>query len=333
MIEEFDCPVCGSDAWATGRTYRYSRGGSGSPRQRVLFEVWFPDHDRVSLTLTWCRRCGFVCYSPRPTALDIDRKYAFTNSPGFTPTHDDDGGLDGSPADDGHAGFSQLRAHDDTRARRLYRQLSPHLGRRGSLLDVGGGHGQLLAPFREAGWSCFVVDYTEQVLPGVERIGSTLGDLAESDRFDGAILSHVLEHLAEPTALLTELRAHLRPDAPVFAEVPLEVWRGIPIHRDPVTHINFFTPTSFFNLFSMNGWEVLDAQCRRFPGERQVVGVIVARPSHASPRLSRGGERETRALLQPGRLARVQHGTRSRGGVQATATRAVRRALRGIMRA
>jgi SAM-dependent methyltransferase len=323
--------MCRDDHWVRGRTYRYARREADrSPRQRVLFEVWFPDDDQVALALTWCRTCGFVCYTPRPDAVDIERKYASVHAsiPAGSATQ---AGLGAHPEPgEPVVSFSQLRAHDSYRAERTHRQLTSHLGAPGRLLDVGGGHGQLLGPFIAAGWSCAVVDYNEDVLPGIERLGSTLDDVGDDMVFEGAICSHVLEHLADPVALLEQIRRHLVPGGALIAEVPHEVWRGIPIDRDPVTHINFFTSSSFASLFTMNGWEILEQHQRRYPGERQVVGVVVARPSETAPRLSGQGARETATLLDPGRVARLRHAVRKRGGSRATATGAVRRLLRPL---
>ena len=110
-------------------------------------------------------------------------------------------------------------------------------------LDFGGGDGKLLAPFVDAGHDCYLVDYNTEPLPGVKKLADTLDGV--DDTFDAIICSHVLEHVADPLGTLRDLRARLRPGGRIYAEVPSEVWRGIPIERDPVTHVNFFTVASF----------------------------------------------------------------------------------------
>jgi hypothetical protein len=46
-------------------------------RYRVLFEVWFPSRQAVKITSQLCSACGFVLYTPRPEATDLDAKYRF----------------------------------------------------------------------------------------------------------------------------------------------------------------------------------------------------------------------------------------------------------------
>lgn len=46
-------------------------------RRRVLFEVWCPGRNEVTLTERMCRQCGFMAYAPRPTSADVAAKYRF----------------------------------------------------------------------------------------------------------------------------------------------------------------------------------------------------------------------------------------------------------------
>lgn len=316
-----ECPVCASRTWTRGPAYRYLRENADTPRRRALFAAWFPDADEVTLTAQVCRACGLACYSPRPDEADVEAKYAYLYE------HEE-------AAPPGR--LPQLKWHDGVRGQRVHRHLAPRLGDARTVLDVGGGHGQLLEPFVRRGLTCSVVDYLDEVVPGVSRAGDTLDDLPSGDEYDVVICSHVLEHVADPRGLLTRIRAHLAPGGLVYAEVPLEIWRGIPIGGDPVTHVSFFSPDSMRTLFRATGWTVHLERARRFPRETsQVLGVVVASPARPDPAPLPGSEPDGLRLLAPtlvqrGRYELAKHRRRAAGRYARARARAVGRvAARG----
>ena len=234
------CPVCAAEDWQHVETYVYRPNGAGLSeyqrlRQRILFEVWHPGADEVRLEAVACRECGFACYLPRPDDEAISAKYRFLQEHERTI-----GAVIGGPRGE---------ARDRKRAKRTMKALG--LSGPSRVLDFGGGDGKLLAPFVDAGHDCYLVDYNTDPLPGVKKLADTLEGVDE--QFDAIICSHVLEHVADPLGTLRDLRERLRPGGRIYAEVPSEVWRGIPIERDPVTHVNFFTVASFTRLFAMAG--------------------------------------------------------------------------------
>lgn len=234
------CPVCTARDWQHVETHVYRPNGKGLSdyqrlRQRILFEVWHPGEGEVRLEAVACGECGFVCYLPRPDDDAISAKYRFLQE------HERSIGA--------VIGGEKGEAKDRRRAKRTMKALG--LNEPGRVLDFGGGDGKLLAPFVDAGHDCYLVDYNTEPLPGVKKLADTLEGVDET--FDAIICSHVLEHVADPLGTLRDLRARLRPGGRIYAEVPSEVWRGIPIERDPVTHVNFFTVASFGRLFAMAG--------------------------------------------------------------------------------
>src|SRR5690606_32272234 len=100
-------------------------------------------------------------------------------------------------------------ASDEKRAQRLAAEFAGVLPSGASVLDVGGGDGRLMAKFVAAGHRAFVVDFKPQPVAGVTRLGATVDDLRPDARFDAMVLSHVLEHVAEPLTLLQKLHSHL----------------------------------------------------------------------------------------------------------------------------
>lgn len=270
MLDHTPCEICGEDDWQVlgRRTYTRSQGADQSPylrtRLQVLFDVWLRGEDRVTLTSVLCRKCGFVIYLPRPQEEDIDRKYAFL----------------GSSAREDEPGQSPAVA--ERRSGSMFRYLAGRVRMRNvrSILDYGGGDGSLMLAFRRAGKQCYVVDYNRNTVEGVTKLADTLDGLDPAERFDAILCSHVMEHVAQPLKALRRLVSHLRRGGRLFIEVPMGVWRHPPLEDEPVTHINFFTPSSVHNLLVLGGLAVrtcelaafLDATGTRRHGIRAIAG-------------------------------------------------------------
>ncbi|MBN2005341.1 MAG: class I SAM-dependent methyltransferase [Anaerolineae bacterium] len=280
MIVDYPCPVCQATAWqpvqdfvydardqtANVPAYRhywqrlrhylgllwfdapYPHTVSAPPlsaaqrlRRRVLFECWFPGTETIKLTSVLCRECGLMTYTPRPTQGDLQAKYAF-----LAQEHGD------------HDATTEM--HDLERAQRVYNVIAPHFPNSSpplTVLDYGGGDGRLMQPFLQRGDHCFLVDYATDIRPGVVKLGDELGAVPADKVFDVVICSHVLEHLADPLEIVQQLRVRLKPDGVMYAEVPQEIWDGIRIEYDPVTHVNFFTRYALEWLFLRAGYTIL----------------------------------------------------------------------------
>jgi SAM-dependent methyltransferase len=300
------CPVCEGVDWLHVRDYVYHRDALSDPtsplsgydklRQRVLFEVWYRDHETVWLHLELCLECGFVTYVPRPSAAMLDAKYRFLQ--------EQEDLLGGTAT-------SELgRRMDRRRAERTLRAIPRgRVGPGRRVLDFGGGNGKVVEPFHEAGAECFLLDYNVQPLPWIRRLGATLEDLRGDERFDVIVCSHILEHVGDPTGVLDVLRRLLSEGGMLYGEVPVEVWRGVPMARDPVTHVNFFTLGSFEQLFVRRGYRIVSSVELRgsyaevvIPVACVVAGVGAGRgPSISDP------VTEARRRLFPDGRARLQH--------------------------
>lgn len=116
-------------------------------------------------------------------------------------------------------------------ARRAYvRDFVKAAGPFDSVLDYGGDAGQFIPP--DLAPRKFVFEVSDQPpAEGVER----LTDKAALRRpFDLVMACHVLEHLAQPSAFLAQLRAELGPQRGHFyAEVPLERPRILKLRSRP----------------------------------------------------------------------------------------------------
>ncbi|MEV6581256.1 class I SAM-dependent methyltransferase [Streptomyces sp. NPDC051582] len=308
MNETFTCPVCADDDWETHGCWKYqagertqTEGGVLSDyellRRRVLFEVWYPGRTAVTLRERLCLRCGFMTYAPRPTSDDVAAKYRF---------------LQHWEKDIGGSASSALGAKlDRRRADRAHVAVVSVLGREPRrVLDFGGGNGKLLAPFLERGADCALVDYNDRPLSGVRKLADTLRDLPDVEPFDAIVCSHVLEHLADPLTTLQRLRPLLSADGVLYSEVPVEIWKGLPIGPDPVTHINFFTPRSLTRLHTRAGLRIVTAH--RFQGNyaayRMQVAALVSRREDGRTLPEPGADAaEARRLLRPSMFDRLVH--------------------------
>ncbi len=249
MLANPECPVCASNRWKDlgRRTYRKNdmvgQDRETRTRMSVLFDIWADHADEVTLTSILCDRCGFVCYRPRPTELDIGNKYAY---------------LAENP-ETSHEISRQLET-DKARSDHLLAALRPYISAESTILDFGGGNGRLMISLIEAGFRCSLIDFPGEKVHGIEHIGSRLDDIPEGRRFDVIVASHVLEHLADPYRIVRELRAFLSHDGLLFVEVPLEIWRRPPLPKEPVTHVNYFMEPSLTYLLQRAGYRV--SSCR-----------------------------------------------------------------------
>jgi SAM-dependent methyltransferase len=215
----------------------------------------------------------------------------------------------------GGSATSELgRRMDRRRAERTLRAVPlGHVGPGRRVLDFGGGNGKVVETFHEAGAECFVLDYNVHPLPWIRRLGATLEDLRGDEVFDVIVCSHILEHVADPAEVLDALRRLLTEDGVLYAEVPVEVWRGVPMARDPVTHVNFFTLGSFEQLFVRRGYRIVNSGERRGNYAEVVIPVayIVAGAGPAGGASIADPVNEARRRLFPDGRARLRHVART----------------------
>ena len=288
MITDFPCPICNSQQWEAVETFCYDKQNltnthidkmsrrlyklrkiarvffRAAPRtmpvsypflnsyqrrqQEVIFNVWFSGQDTVTLKSQYCLSCGFACYTPRPTEQDLKALYAY-----LWPRHKHKKKANRNI-------FPNLRK-DMGRAQRIYTLATRYVSKtKLSVLDYGGGDGRIMLPFMDTKHDCYLADYGDKQIPGVHKIADDLASMPTDRRYDIMICSHVLEHMADPAALLKGLKKHLHDDGVIYAEVPMELRCGFPIEADPITHCNFFTPASFQNLFDKAGYRVVSFQ-------------------------------------------------------------------------
>ena len=107
---------------------------------------------------------------------------------------------------------------------RVLERMGPRMAGVARVLDVGCGMGGMLIPFKFAGCEVAGCDYGEVYAErglslGLEiRIGGP--ECFEGEQFDLVILSHVLEHTANPVSFLREVAGLLKSTGVCYIEVP-----------------------------------------------------------------------------------------------------------------
>ncbi len=129
--------------------------------------------------------------------------------------------------------------------------------RRGRLLDVGSGDGELIARMRSLGWDVRGLEpdpEAARVAREVRGLEVTVGALETADLpeagWDAVTANHVLEHVLDPVAMLRQCARALRPGGTVVVTTPNAVGLGQRrfgpawLHWDPPRHIHCFGPRS-----------------------------------------------------------------------------------------
>ncbi len=198
-----------------------------------------------------CARCGFVYADTQVSQADYDAFYARFSKYEDTKTSTGGGGS----------------AEDALRLKEMAACIAQTIpDRNARLVDIGCANGGLLKELRALGYSNLVgidpspacVEATKSLCSAEAHVGSLSALPRELGKFDGVILSHVLEHvqdLAQAVKAIGSLTARRGvayievPDASRYAECLLA-----PFQDFNTEHINHFSPRGLRNLFAAHGW-------------------------------------------------------------------------------
>jgi len=223
------CPACGSELRNSTRLQRQDD-------YAVMNDVW---------TMVECGNCCSLYLDPRPDAESLPLAYAnyYTHAPepDDMPTTGAKGlvwrwvhgylngrfGMKRAPASPvGRSVLTllePLRLKLDYYGRHLTKSRFPEPGR---LLDIGCGNGAFLQRAIEMGWQVQGVE-PDPVAVGVCHgiglsviQGDAFSDELKEGSFDVITMSHVLEHVADPSALLERAYRLLKPGGWLWIAVP-----------------------------------------------------------------------------------------------------------------
>jgi 2-polyprenyl-3-methyl-5-hydroxy-6-metoxy-1,4-benzoquinol methylase len=152
---------------------------------------------------------------------------------------------------------------------RRYRHI-PKISKDASLLDVGFGDGSFLERAKNAGWTVTGVDSDLVTVRAAKKRGlnvlhggiEVLDDI--SSHFDMITLSHVIEHVHDPRAVLRKAYRLLKPGGIIWLETPNidsfghnrfgRHWRGL----EPPRHLVIFNWDSLEKLLEEEGFCLKD---------------------------------------------------------------------------
>lgn len=162
--------------------------------------------------------------------------------------------------------LSRIRVLQES-ANRYAAWLGPGKGKR--VLDVGCGNGELLVRMRRLGWEVTGIDPDPRAVSAARQgyeldvqLGTSSNCSLPSGSFDAVTLVHVIEHVADPTALLRECGRLVKPDGVIVVVTPNVAslgrslfgrnWRG----WEPPRHLTLFGPNHLERCASLSGLKV-----------------------------------------------------------------------------
>lgn len=198
-----------------------------------------------------CRACGCLFLDYRFTPVQMASLYADYRGPAYT--HQRDTFEPGYAASAARMFSARQRYVADVEA-----WLAPFLTRRPRILDWGGGDGSN-TPFLGQG-HVFIHDISGAALVH----GAKRADTHTPADYDLLVCMQVLEHVAEPLAVLHEMSPLLSPHSLIYVEVPHEALMRqhppgtdlTPHKRHWHEHINFFTENALRRVTARAGLKV-----------------------------------------------------------------------------
>lgn len=163
---------------------------------------------------------------------------------------------------------AQLFADQYQHAKSIHDIVDAHLGNgQHRLLEVGTGAGGILQYFADSGYQVTGLDFDKDFIEygkakGLNLLLGSIDVLPEEDRFDCIVLSHVLEHIVDPSGFLARLAGKLTDSGCLYVEVPSlnEVMAGnydcdlLKFYQN--AHVIHFSMDSFTNLCGQSGLSV-----------------------------------------------------------------------------
>lgn len=260
------CPSCGSD------------------RSRRWLDADDVGYGAVAGTFHYrrCRDCRLVYLQDRLRAGDNHRAYDEAYRPHLASSPaPGQGSTDGSPGEEGwRRGLRRVarrvRPPGPSHHAVLDRWYEPGGG--GVLIDYGAGSGSFLDGAKDQGWDTVGIDFAAAAVESVAARGHTAlhaDDPALRD-LDGRValvrLNHVFEHLHDPRATLTRLRALLEPGGRLHLAVPnpdgieARVFRRSWYDLDCPRHVVLFPPDALRTMVEECGFVDVDVLHQPTPG-------------------------------------------------------------------
>lgn len=160
--------------------------------------------------------------------------------------------------------------------------VSRHAARPGRILDIGCSYGELIASFAGTGWRTTGIDLCAPAVEEAKRRGldcrvSSVEAFQPEAPLDAITMSHVLEHVPDPIAVLNRIKTWLAPGGTLHVRVPNV--DAAPIRRrglvfvgelKPYEHLFYYSASTMPRLFAAAG-----LQCEVTTGEDFPLGAVI----------------------------------------------------------
>ncbi len=191
----------------------------------------------------YCKACDFYLQSPFKTQPVYDASY-YSRGKGF------------------------LNALGELKSRVDYLSIFSEFKKKDRVLDVGCGAGNLLEAMHHHGYEAWGMDSSPSALalaiqktaPGQVRLGSFDKANFLPEFFDGIVSTHVLEHVEDPIAFLTEIKRLLKKRGvvvlrlPNFASLEARLAKRDWLHFDDPFHVAHYSPRAIRKLLLKVGF-------------------------------------------------------------------------------
>jgi SAM-dependent methyltransferase len=206
------------------------------------------DRDGHALRTTICRECGLVWSNPRPSEDEVRRYYSSEYRLDYK----------------GHSTPSMRHiARSGRGALNRYRALAPYVKPGDRVLDAGAGGGEVVYVLRALGFDASGVEPDEQYASHARKAlgvpvatGFVQDAVFPAGSFDVVTMYHALEHVEDPSSILSRLRGWMVDRGVLLIEVPnVEAVCIAPAHRFHFAHFYHFNRDALEALGRKAGFE------------------------------------------------------------------------------
>lgn len=168
-----------------------------------------------------------------------------------------------------------------------YQWFKNHIGMEtGSVLDIGSGFGVWPHELKRYGWSVQCVEPNKE---SCDFINDTLGIPCVLGFYDGSVgavydvvsVCHVLEHIDDLKAFLTDVKSSMHDKSKLFIEVPdAEEFNYLPPEHDEFNscHVYFFDLATIYRILTYYGFNIIHASRLHYQARNLRRLLIVAEP-------------------------------------------------------
>jgi len=138
---------------------------------------------------------------------------------------------------------------------------------RSKILDIGCGEGDFIKYAADRGYQVWGTDFSEEMIalakknaPQAKFFAGTFEEFLRQhpqEKFNGAVIFEVLEHLSDPLSTLREVKKILKPGGRVIVSVPNRgAWPVTHFGDHPPNHLSWWSKRSLSILVQKAGFEV-----------------------------------------------------------------------------